>query len=56
MISPDKATMFRNRLNKVYRHVNKLAKKQESLVTGFMTTTFLSFLSVLKCMKTALRG
>lgn len=29
MISPDKAIMFRNRLNKVYRHVHKLAKKQE---------------------------
>ncbi|HEY4966645.1 MAG TPA: class I SAM-dependent methyltransferase, partial [Puia sp.] len=30
MISPDKATMFRNRLTKVYRHVSKLAKKQET--------------------------
>jgi 23S rRNA (cytosine1962-C5)-methyltransferase len=30
MISPDKVTMFRNRLTKVYRHVNKIAKKQET--------------------------
>ncbi len=29
MISPEKAIMFRNRLNKVYRHLHKLAKKQE---------------------------
>jgi 23S rRNA (cytosine1962-C5)-methyltransferase len=30
MISPDKATMFHNRLTKVYRHVNKIAQKQET--------------------------
>jgi 23S rRNA (cytosine1962-C5)-methyltransferase len=28
MISPEKATMFRNRLLKVFRHLDKLAKKQ----------------------------
>jgi 23S rRNA (cytosine1962-C5)-methyltransferase len=30
MISPDKATMFRNRLTKVFRHVSRIAKKQET--------------------------
>jgi 23S rRNA (cytosine1962-C5)-methyltransferase len=29
MISPEKATMFRNRLTKVFRHVSRIAKKQE---------------------------
>jgi 23S rRNA (cytosine1962-C5)-methyltransferase len=29
MISPDKATMFRNRLMKVFRHLSKSARKQE---------------------------
>jgi 23S rRNA (cytosine1962-C5)-methyltransferase len=29
MISPEKATMFRNRLGKVFRHLNKYARKQE---------------------------
>ena len=28
MISPEKAVMFRNRLTKVFRHLNKIAKKQ----------------------------
>jgi 23S rRNA (cytosine1962-C5)-methyltransferase len=28
MISPEKAIMFRNRLTKVYRHISKVAKKQ----------------------------
>jgi 23S rRNA (cytosine1962-C5)-methyltransferase len=29
MISPEKATMFRNRLTKMFRHMRKLAKRQE---------------------------
>lgn len=29
MISPEKATMFRNRLGKVFRHISKYARKQE---------------------------
>jgi 23S rRNA (cytosine1962-C5)-methyltransferase len=29
MISPQKATMFRNRLTKVFRHISKLARRQE---------------------------
>jgi 23S rRNA (cytosine1962-C5)-methyltransferase len=29
MISPEKATMFRNRLTKVFRHMSKLARRQE---------------------------
>jgi 23S rRNA (cytosine1962-C5)-methyltransferase len=29
MITPEKATMFRNRLSKVFRHVSKSAKRQE---------------------------
>jgi 23S rRNA (cytosine1962-C5)-methyltransferase len=29
MISPEKATMFRNRLTKVFRHLSKSAKKQD---------------------------
>jgi 23S rRNA (cytosine1962-C5)-methyltransferase len=29
MISPEKATMFRNRLGKVFRHVSKSARRQE---------------------------
>jgi len=29
MISAEKATMFRNRLTKVFRHVSKLARRQE---------------------------
>jgi 23S rRNA (cytosine1962-C5)-methyltransferase len=29
MISPEKATMFRNRLTKVFRHLSKSAKRQE---------------------------
>jgi 23S rRNA (cytosine1962-C5)-methyltransferase len=29
MISPEKATMFRNRLGKVFRHLSKYARKQE---------------------------
>ena len=29
MISPEKATMFRNRLTKVFRHLSRIAKKQE---------------------------
>src|SRR5450432_686643 len=29
MISPEKATMFRNRLSKVFRHVSKTARKQD---------------------------
>jgi 23S rRNA (cytosine1962-C5)-methyltransferase len=29
MISPEKATMFRNRFTKVFRHMNKLARRQE---------------------------
>jgi 23S rRNA (cytosine1962-C5)-methyltransferase len=29
MISPEKATMFRNRLTKVFRHLSKSARKQE---------------------------
>jgi 23S rRNA (cytosine1962-C5)-methyltransferase len=29
MISPDKATMFRNRLSKVFRHLSRSAKRQE---------------------------
>jgi 23S rRNA (cytosine1962-C5)-methyltransferase len=28
MMSPEKATMFRNRLTKVYRHINKAARRQ----------------------------
>ena len=31
MISPEKATMFRNRLTKVFRHLSKLANRQETL-------------------------
>jgi 23S rRNA (cytosine1962-C5)-methyltransferase len=30
MISPEKATMFRNRLTKVFRHISKMARKQET--------------------------
>jgi 23S rRNA (cytosine1962-C5)-methyltransferase len=30
MISPEKATMFRNRLSKVFRHLSKIAKRQET--------------------------
>jgi len=30
MISPEKATMFRNRLTKVFRHLSKIARKQET--------------------------
>jgi 23S rRNA (cytosine1962-C5)-methyltransferase len=29
MISPEKATMFRNRLSKVFKHMSKLARRQE---------------------------
>ena len=29
MISPEKATMFRNRLTKVFRHMSKLARRQD---------------------------
>ena len=29
MISPEKATMFRNRLTKVFRHLGKIARRQE---------------------------
>src|SRR5882762_69306 len=29
MISPEKATMFRNRLGKVFRHLSKTARKQD---------------------------
>jgi 23S rRNA (cytosine1962-C5)-methyltransferase len=29
MISPEKAIMFRNRLSKVFRHISKLARRQE---------------------------
>jgi 23S rRNA (cytosine1962-C5)-methyltransferase len=30
MISPEKATMFRNRLTKVFRHINKAARRQDT--------------------------
>ena len=30
MISPEKAAMFRNRLTKVFRHVSKIARRQET--------------------------
>ena len=52
MISPEKATMFRNRLTKVFRHVSKSPEDRKSAVTGSMTMTCLNFHSVLKYMKT----
>ena len=52
MISPEKATMFRNRLVKVFRHMAKSAKKQASPVTGYMIMTFPNFRFALKNMKT----